>query len=54
MGQERQRLDPDMRRKVILDAAIKVGSEGGFWDINAHDVAEACEVQTSAATVRQY
>ena len=54
MAPDRQRLDPDMRRKVIVDAATKLGKEGGFWAITLRDVAEACEVPTSMATVRHH
>ena len=48
------RLDPEKRRAVIVAAAIKVGSEGGFWEITADSVADACEVSTSPHTVRHY
>jgi DNA-binding transcriptional regulator YbjK len=48
------RLDGATRRKLILDAARKVADREGVLHLTHENVAEACEVDTSAATVRRY
>jgi DNA-binding transcriptional regulator YbjK len=48
------RLDGNTRRKLILQAARKVADRDGVLKLTHEAVAEACEVETSAATVRRY
>ena len=49
------RLTPKIRRKVIIDAAVKLSVEKS----NVHawtreDVAKACEIETSVETIKHY
>jgi AcrR family transcriptional regulator len=48
------RLDANSRRKMIVDAAIKCAEDKGLFLITFGDVAAACRVATSEATVRRY
>ena len=48
------RLDGKARRKLIVAAARKVAKEKGVLFVTHDAVAEACEIDTSAATVRRY
>lgn len=47
-------LTTDQRRKIILDAGVKLAADNGLCAVRHVDVAEACSVQTSVATVRWY
>lgn len=48
------RMDKEQRRSVVLDGALKVAKETGLAGLTFENVAEACEVETSPATVRRY
>ncbi len=48
------KMDKEQRRAVVLDAALKIATERGLAALNFRDIAERCEVETSAATVRRY
>ena len=50
-----KRLDPDVRRAMIAQAAYRVGMRDGLIAAgNAEAVAAECEEETSVATVRLY
>lgn len=50
------RLDAKSRRRMIVDAAQRVALTvpGGVMGLTPENVAAACEVPTSPATVRRY
>jgi len=51
----RQRLSPEARTAVILRAGVAVANRLGYvCGVTHAAVAEACEIQTSIGTVRQY
>ena len=49
------RLDPSIRRKVIVDAAVKLSVKSeSVHTWTREDVAKACTVETSVETVKHY
>jgi AcrR family transcriptional regulator len=48
------KMDPTQRRELILEAALSVARIKGIAALTFRDIAEACEVTTSPATVRRY
>lgn len=49
------RLSPELRRKVIFNAALKVTKrQQSVHGWTRQDVAEACTIETSAETVKHY
>ncbi len=52
---ERERMDPQVRRALIVEAAHDVACrDGNLRDVTHESTAEACAVTTSVATVRWY
>lgn len=49
-----QRLDPEQRKRMIVQAAIKIAKERGLQHVNHSAVAKRCPLQTSTSTVRHY
>lgn len=49
------RLTPEIRRKVIIDAAVNVSVEQkSIHNWTREDVAKACAVKTSVETIKHY
>ena len=49
------RLTPEIRRKVIVDAAVKLSVEQkSIHAWTREDVAKACAVETSVETIKHY
>ena len=48
------RLTREARKNIIIQAGVRVALAGSIMDVNSFTVAEACSVETSDATVRQY
>ena len=49
------RLSPDIRRKVIVDAAVKLSNtQQSVHTWTREDVAKSCAVETSVETVKHY
>lgn len=49
-----RRLDPEVRRKIVLNAAVKLARENRVEGFTQQDVADACEVETTRETVKRY
>ena len=55
MNTDTKRLDPDVRRDIIIAAAVQdAHSNGGILNITHSTVAAACPVETSRSTVLRY
>lgn len=50
----RVRLTPDQRREIIVQAALRLTRDRSTLGWTRADVAAACEVPTSADTVKEY
>lgn len=50
----RPRLDPEQRKRMISQAALKIATEKGLLHVNHSAVAKRCPIQTSPALVRYY
>ena len=48
------RMDAEQRRQMVLSAALRVAANQGLAAVTYENVAAACPVDTSAATVRRY
>lgn len=48
------KLSKETRRNIVLEAALAVALRDGLVSITFQNIAAACEVDTSAATVRRY
>lgn len=48
------KMDARTRKDMIFAAALKIVRMRGISALNYESVAAACEIQTSAATVRRY
>lgn len=47
-------MNTDMRRNVIISAALRVAAARGIAHVTFRSTAEACEVETSWGTVKHY
>ena len=51
---KRLNLPAEVRRGIILDAAVKVAHRDGLHEVNADSVAKECEIETKRYSVKQY
>ena len=49
-----RRLNADHRRAMIVTAGVKLAAEVGLAEVDYSNLAKACPVDTSAATVRYH
>lgn len=49
-----KRMDPEGRKAAIVAAAVRVAKRDGLLFLAPEIVADECEIETSAATVRRY
>lgn len=48
------KLSRETRLNIVMEAALAVAIRDGLVALTFHNIAAACEVETSAATVRRY
>lgn len=48
------RMKPEMRKRMILNAGVSLASNIGLSAVTYENLAEACPIKTSPATVRKY
>ena len=49
-----KRLSPEIRKQMILKAAVVAFHDHGLLETTNEQIAEHCEVQTSVGTIRSY
>lgn len=54
MTMNRQRLDPENRKELILSAAYELAFDGALLEMTPGDVVEAMGVDTSISTLKHY